>query len=103
MILLLIYIILFLYLIYFIWISEPLFIKDNYTQKPYYPFISIIISAKNESNNKDKSNLKALYKQKLSNLKKYEIIIANDKSTDNTLEKIFKLIKKIKKKISKIH
>jgi len=100
MILLLTYIILFLYLIYFIWISEPLFIKDNYTQKPYYPFISIIISAKNESNNID-NLIKSLYKQNYP-IEKYEIIIANDKSTDNTLQKLLDY-QKIKKNLKIIN
>ena len=47
----LIYIILFIYLIYFIWMTEPLFEKNKSEIIEYYPFVSIIISAKNEYNN----------------------------------------------------
>ena len=86
MILLSVYIILFVYLIYFIWITEPLFEKNKSERKPYYPFVSIIVSAKNEENNV-KQLLNSLSKQNYPE-EKYEIIIANDKSTDNTLQQL---------------
>ena len=86
MMLLSIYIILFLYLIYFIWITEPLFEKNKSNRKPYYPFVSVIISAKNEEKNIDKL-LKSLSNQNYPK-EKHEIIIANDNSEDNTLQKL---------------
>ena len=86
MILFFIYIILFAYLIYFIWITEPLFEKNKIENKSYYPFISIVISAKNERNN-IKPLLNSLSHQNYPK-EKYEIIIANDQSTDNTLEQL---------------
>lgn len=86
MILFLIYIILFIYLIYFIWISEPLFQKKIVNHKKYYPFVSVIISAKNEESNID-ALINSLYSQNYPK-EKYEIIIANDKSKDNTFKKL---------------
>jgi len=88
------YIILFIYLIYFIWITESLFEKNKSEIIEYYPFVSIIISAKNEYNNLD-TLLNGLITQKYPK-EKYEIIIANDKSTDNTLTKLLSYESKIK-------
>ena len=87
MILLLIYIILLLYLIYFVWLIEPFFKKNIIVQQDsYYPFVSIIISAKNEADNLD-ALMNSLLGQNYPK-KYYEIIIANDKSTDGTLNKL---------------
>ena len=86
MILFSIYIILFIYLLYFIWITEPLFEKKPLNKKVYYPFVSIVISAKNEEKH-IKKLLNSLIKQSYPE-EKYEIIIANDKSTDNTLKQL---------------
>ena len=92
MILFSIYIILFIYLLYFIWITEPLFEKKQLNQKAHYPFVSIVISAKNEEKY-IKKLLNSLIEQSYPE-EKYEIIIANDKSTDNTLKQLldFELI-----------
>ena len=87
--LLLIYFILFIYLLYFIWIIEPLFKKRNDIVHHYQPFVSIIISAKNETHNIN-NLLENLRKQNYP-INNYEIIIANDKSTDSTLEKLTKI------------
>ena len=86
MILFAIYIILLLYLIYFIWITEPLFNKKNKNKNYNTPFISIVISAKNESANI--SNLLIGLLNQTYPDTNYEIIIANDKSTDDTLNKL---------------
>ena len=87
MILLLIYIILLLYLIYFVWLIEPFFKKNIIVQQDsYYPFVSIIISAKNEADNLDALMNSLLGQNYPKNY--YEIIIANDKSTDGTLNKL---------------
>ena len=88
MILLLIYIIILLYFIYFIWLIEPFFKKKKPIIKKTsdYPFVSIVISAKNEEKNLDllvDSLLNQKYPKSC-----YEIIIANDKSTDSTLNKL---------------
>jgi cellulose synthase/poly-beta-1,6-N-acetylglucosamine synthase-like glycosyltransferase len=88
-----IYITIFLYLIYLIWITEPLFIKNKYKEIKEYPSISIIISARNESNN-IKSLIKSLSQQTYPK-DKYEIIIINDKSTDDTLIKLESFQKKL--------
>ena len=81
---LLVYLILFLYLIYLIWISEPIFLKDKIISIKYKPNVSIIISARNEVNN-IANLLDGLINQTYPD-DKYEIIIANDRSTDKTLE-----------------
>ena len=82
-----IYIILFVYLIYFIWIIEPLFEKSKSKNKSdYYPFVSIVISAKNEEHNIEQL-LSSLSNQNYPK-EKYEIFIANDQSSDNTLNKL---------------
>ena len=82
-----IYIILFVYLIYFIWIIEPLFEKSKSKNKSdYYPFVSIVISAKNEEHNIEQL-LSSLSNQNYPK-EKYEILIANDQSSDNTLNKL---------------
>ena len=86
MILFCVYSILFIYLIYFIWITEPLFEKKKVNKKAYYPFVSIIVSAKNEEHNIEKL-LNSLSKQNYPE-EKYEIIIANDQSVDQTLKKL---------------
>ncbi|MDB4031268.1 glycosyltransferase [bacterium] len=93
MILTIIYFILFIYLIYFIWIIEPLFKKDEIHISNYNPFISIVISAKNESNNIPLL-LESLQKQTYP-LDKYEIIIANDGSKDDTLTQLIHAQNKI--------
>jgi len=93
MILPIIYIILFIYLIYFIWITEPLFKKEEISVSNYNPFISIVISAKNESNNISLL-LKSLQNQTYP-LDRYEIIIANDSSTDDTLNQLIAAQNKI--------
>lgn len=89
-----IYITIFLYLIYMIWITEPLFSnKSANLNTKKQSKISIIISAKNESN-----NIKELFKglkQQTYPSDKYDIIIANDKSSDNTLEKLMTLKKQM--------
>lgn len=94
MISLIVYMTVFLYLIYIIWIAEPLFSKKNsrYPSKKRYK-ISIIISAKNESNN-IQSLLKGLNQQTYPK-DKYEIIIANDKSSDDTFDQLLNLKKNI--------
>ncbi len=86
MILFITYIIALLYLIYLIWISEPLFIKNKPNKKSYTPFVSIIISARNESDNIIEL-IDGLKNQKYPNTH-FEIIIANDKSIDDTFEKL---------------
>jgi len=93
MILLIVYTLSFIYLLYFIWITEPLFNKEQKSIHPFYPSVSIVIAAKNEENNIDRL-MSNLSKQNYPN-DKYEIIIANDKSTDNTLD-IINNIKHIK-------
>ena len=94
MILILVYLIIFSYLIYIIWITEPIFFKTQYKKIKYNPNISIIISARNEQNNIHKL-LDGLISQSYPK-NKYEIIIANDRSTDNTLE----ILKSYKEKIN---
>jgi len=89
-----IYLTIFLYLIYIIWISEPLFLNKKLSSIKEYPYVSVIISARNESNNINQL-LKCLNQQTYPN-NKFEIIIANDKSTDDTLEKLTTLQKEIK-------
>ena len=88
-----IYIMALLYLIYLIWITEPLFSKCNKNKNSYKPHISIIISAKNESKNII-DLIKGLANQNYPN-KKFEIIIANDKSSDDTLEKMLSITNEI--------
>ncbi len=87
MLLFIIYIILLIYLIYFIWLIEPFFKKNIIVSKEKnYPFVSIIVSARNEEENINQlinSLLSQDYKKNF-----YEIIIANDKSTDSTLKKL---------------
>ncbi len=87
----LIYITIFIYLIYIIWIAEPLFLENNTFRKKDEPDISIIISARNESHN-IKALIRGLQKQTYPN-NKFEIIIANDRSTDDTLKKLNSLKK----------
>ena len=88
--LVIIYIILLLYLIYFIWLIEPFFKKNILSSETQnYPFVSVIISAKNEEKNLD-NLMKGLLAQEYPN-HCYEIIIANDKSTDQTLNKLYTL------------
>ena len=95
--LLIAHIILFIYLIYFIWIIEPFFKKKEKKKiKGTFPFVSIIVSAKNETKNIT-NLLNGLLMQKYPK-NSYEIIIANDKSTDSTLNKL-KDFKKIYKQI----
>jgi len=89
MILFIAYIITLLYLIYLIWISEPLFSKYKAEKELYEPFISIVVSAKNESKNIIQL-IKNLSTQTYPN-NKFEIIIANDKSTDDTLNKMLSM------------
>ena len=90
--LLMAHIILFIYLIYFIWIIEPFFKKREKKKiKGDYPFVSIIISAKNEVENIT-NLLNGLLTQEYPK-NSYEIIIANDKSTDSTLNKLNNLVK----------
>ena len=76
-----IYIITLLYLIYLIWITEPLFSKYASNKKSYNPYVSVVISAKNESKNIIHL-IKGLVNQTYPN-NKFEIIIANDQSIDN--------------------
>ena len=83
MIFILVYLIIFLYLVYIIWITEPIFLKNQYTKLKKTPNVSIIISARNEQNNIEKL-LDGIINQSYPN-DKYEIIIANDRSTDETL------------------
>ena len=83
MILLIVYTISFIYLLYFIWITEPLFNKQKNVMNPFYPSVSVVIAAKNEENNIHRL-ISCLSKQNYPK-DKYEIIIANDKSTDKTL------------------
>ena len=94
MILLLIYIIILLYFIYFIWLIEPFFKKKrrDVNNASDYPFVSILISAKNEEKNLDLL-IDSLLNQKYPK-NCYEIIIANDKSTDSTLNKLNNFKKK---------
>ena len=101
MLLLIIYIILFLYLIYFIWLIEPFFKKNIISKiENKYPFVSIIISAKNEEDNVDLLINNLLIQEYPKNC--YEIIIANDKSTDKTLDKLNDL-KKISDQITVVN
>jgi len=94
LILLLIYIIILLYFIYFIWLIEPFFKKKihNIKNTSDYPFVSILISAKNEEKNLDLLIQSLLNQEYPKNC--YEIIIANDKSTDSTLNKLNNFKKK---------
>ena len=88
-----IYLTIFLYLVYILWISEPLFLNDKPHLIKEYPYVSVVISAHNESNNINQL-LKGLNQQNYPN-NKFEIIIANDRSTDDTLEKLTSLSNKI--------
>ena len=56
--------------------------KDSDIKQDYNPNVSIIISARNEEKN-IKRTLESLIKQDYPN-NKYEILVANDRSTDNT-------------------
>ena len=81
------YLIIFLYLIYLVWISEPLFSKIIQNNQTFNPYVSIVISARNESDNII-NLIDGLNQQKYPK-NKFEIIIINDKSTDNTLQKLY--------------
>ena len=93
MMLFIIYIIALLYLIYLIWITEPLFSKYDINKKSYNPYVSVIISAKNESKHII-DLMKGLNNQNYPN-NKFEIIIANDQSVDDTLDKMLSMQNKI--------
>lgn len=93
MILLIIFIISFLYLFYIIWLTES-FQEIEKNNDVFYPTVSIIISAKNEELNIDNLISKLMIQNYP--VDKFEIIIANDKSEDNTLEKIKKYANKIR-------
>ena len=87
MIFLLFTIFLILYLFYFIWLTEGSETKGSENTTLNYEnnqAVSIIISIRNEANNINKI-INSLASQNYE-LTKYEIIIANDKSIDNTLE-----------------
>jgi len=81
------YLIIFAYLIYLVWISDPLFARTIKTKKSFNPYVSIVISARNESDNII-NLIDGLNQQKYPK-NKFEIIIINDKSTDNTLQKLY--------------
>lgn len=80
-----VYLILYIILYAGIKISEKLKYNNN-----YFPFVSVVIAARNEQNNIVKciNSLKYLiYPKEL-----YEIIIVNDRSTDKTKETVLKSI-----------
>jgi len=71
-----------IYLIYFIWISGSMFIDDTTNNIDNDLFVSIIVSIRNEQNNII-GLLDALVNQSYPN-ELFEIIIVNDRSTDNS-------------------
>mgnify|MGYP001192588980 FL=1 len=93
MIAFIVYLTIFLYLIYIIWIAEPLFLRKKLTSNTINPYVSVIISARNESKNIT-ALLNGLIKQKYPK-NKFEIIVANDRSTDDTLDKLLSFKDKI--------
>ena len=93
MIFLIILIISFLYLFYIIWLTESFQGIEKKSNDIFYPFVSIVISAKNEEHNID--NLMHNLMMQNYPVDKFEIIIANDKSEDNTLNKIRKFSTKM--------
>ena len=88
-----VYLTIFLYLIYIIWISEPLFFKKKIISNTTHPYVSVVISARNESKNIT-ALFKGLIRQTYPN-NRFEIIIANDRSTDDTLNKLMSFKNKI--------
>ncbi len=82
MILLFIFIISIYFIVLMKFTNSIYYYKDSDIKQDYNPNISIIISARNEEKN-IKRTLESLIKQDYPN-NKYEILIANDRSTDNT-------------------
>ena len=78
----LLYLILLLYLFFITWLLNGYknVIKSNEISNEYNPFVSIVISARNEEKKIDKL-IEFLLNQEYKN---YEIIIVNDRSIDNT-------------------
>ena len=80
-----IYIIIFIYLCFMIWLLDGYKnISKNYIKSKNEPFVSIVVAVKNEENNI--ANLINCLKSQNYSTDKYEIIICNDQSTDNTLK-----------------
>ncbi|MHA1285551.1 MAG: glycosyltransferase family 2 protein [Promethearchaeota archaeon] len=66
----------------------PISFNDLETQEPYQPYISIIIPVYNEE-----KNIKSVL-ERIPNHQKYEIIVVDDGSTDNSIKKILELSNK---------
>ena len=79
------------YLIVLVWLSNGMLKQQFKIDETFHPDLSIIISAYNEESS-IAYLLKALISQNYSS--KYEIIIANDRSTDSTEEIISSYVKK---------
>ncbi len=98
--LILLIIVTFFYFLFFLWLLSGFdFLyneNSNESNKIEVEFISIIISVKNEESNLH-SIIKSLQNQTISN-DKYEIIIANDQSSDKTLD----ILNSYKNKISNL-
>tara|TARA_Y100001970_G_scaffold21701_1_gene24827 strand:- start:14 stop:1132 length:1119 start_codon:yes stop_codon:yes gene_type:complete len=91
------YIIIFVYILFIIWVLDGYknLVKNKKKHKIKNTFyISIIVAARNEENN-IQNLLDSLLNQSLSH-NNYEIIIVNDRSTDNTKEIIKQSCKKYK-------
>ena len=81
-----------IYTIYIIWLSEGLNkLKLRINNEYNNPFVSIIIAARNEENNIP--NLINAINSQTYEHDKIEIIISNDRSTDNTLQIIKNFVK----------
>ena len=73
-----------LYAIILFWVLVGIFRLRSSSNSDYLPFVSVVIAARNEEGNIERC-IDALKKQDYSN-KLFEVIIINDRSTDNTAE-----------------
>ena len=73
-----------LYAIILFWVLVGIFRLRSSSNSDYLPFVSVVIAARNEEGNIERC-IEALKKQDYSN-KLFEVIIINDRSTDNTAE-----------------
>ena len=85
----------FFYLLFFIWLANG-FQKSKKDSSEEFPLVSIIVAARNEEKNINQF-ISSLINQNYPK-EKFEIIIANDKSSDNT----YQILDLLKNKISSL-